>query len=231
MDSRNFSDTSTSVRDDDSQSISSDNTVVPEFLTTFPAPSRVGFDHAGAHLTTIAEANQAVPFAKSSLVDCDAVSVTVDVSETPAVWKQLESGYSCPNPTITPSRENMFFITAEGHTPGEMILDSRVPQENEPKKAPLSLTLKERLRVCFGYPCPAGLFEMPLLVLLVICCVLFGVVFFGKAHYVGDLDKYISMVVNTSITDLEKRLLRVESQIFNHTLLFPTANTTVLPDS
>ena len=79
MDSRNFSDTSTSVRDDDSQSISSDNTVVPGLLTTFPAPPRVGFDHAAASLSARAEANQAVPFAKSSLV------YAMEVSETPAV--------------------------------------------------------------------------------------------------------------------------------------------------
>ena len=230
MDSRNFSGASTSVRDDDSQSISSDSTVVPDFLTTFPAPPRVGFDHAAAHLTTIAEANQVAPFAKSSLVDCDAVSVTVDVSETPAVSKQLESGYLCPNPTIAPSRENIVFITVEEHTPGEMILDSREPQENEPEKASLSLILKERLRACFGYPCPAGLFEMPLIALLVITCVLFGV-FLWRAHCVCDFGKSVCMVMNTSITDLEKRVHKVESLIFNHTLLFPTANTTVFPDS
>ena len=79
MDLRNFRGASTSVSDDDSQSISSDNTVVPGLLTTFPAPPRVGFDHAAANLSAIAEANQVDLFAKSSLVDA------VEVSETPAV--------------------------------------------------------------------------------------------------------------------------------------------------
>ena len=232
MDWRNFSDAGTSVRDDDSQSISSDTTVVPDLLTTFPTPPRVGFDNAAANLTTIAEANQVVPFAKSSLVDCDAVSVTVKDSETPAVSKQLESGYSCPNPTIAPSRENAVSITVEKHTPGEMILDSREPQENERKKVSLSLTLKERLRACFRYPCPAGLFEMPLIALLVISCGLFGV-FLWRAHYVGGFDKNILMLMKSNITDLQKRVHKMESdsQTEVHTHLFSINNTTVFPHS
>ena len=71
---------------------------------------------------------------------------------------------------------------------------------------------------------------MPLIALLVITCVLFGV-FLWRAHYVGDFDKYISMVMNTSMIDLQKRVHKMESLIFKHTLLFPTVNTTVFPDS
>ena len=224
----------TSDRDNDSQSISSYNTIVPEFMTTFPASPGVGPDHAAVDVSTLTGKDQAAAATTTSLVHHDAVSVAVEVSETPAKSKQLEIGSPCPNQAKAPSRENEGPVSFQDRTLTKRIVDSLQPQKMEPKETLLSLALIPKFRRCFIFGFPVGLIFLLLIFVI-------STIFLWREFSFGHCDTSVEDIARVlrhhddMIKEIRSRVVTMESLIFNRpqndTLFPPTSNTTFFTGS